>query len=54
MVIRHFEGKDGTSEPLPSTSQRMKPNKAEGGPMKKKPSMVVQIDNLKRKHSESV
>ena len=34
--------------------QRIKPKKAEGGIVKKKPSMIMQIDSLKRKNSDSV
>ena len=32
----------------------MKPKKAEGGTVKKKPSMIMQIDNFKRKYSKSL
>ena len=49
-----MEGQDWTTDQAPSTSQRMKPKKAEGGTVKKKPSMIMQIDNFKRKYSKSL
>ena len=43
VTVMHLEGPD----PAPSTSQRMKLKKTEGGIVKKKPSVIKQQDKLK-------